>query len=140
MISDSLYYRLSNDAGVIAIAGTRIYPLVIPQQVYTESTKQPCLVYTIDTEAREVLFEGSSDLVRGLVQIDCYARSYSQAQSLAAAVRDCLLDFTGTISSNTSPITSVRVKKIFLDGENNLMDEEPGLYRVMQRFIVWYHE
>ncbi len=140
MISDSLYRHLSQDAGVAALVSTRIYPLVIPQQVYTEATKQPCLVYTLDTNARHVRFSGSDTLVRGILQVDCYSRSYSVAQDLAAEVRDALLDYSGAMQANTSPLTSVPVQTIHLESETNLMDEEPGLYRVLQRYVVWYDE
>ena len=140
MISDSIFRHLSTDAGVSALVGTRVYPLVVPQQVYTEATKQPCLVYTIDTDNRMVRFSGSDSLTRGLLQVDCFARGYSQCQSLAVAVREALLDFSGAMQANTSPLSSVNVQRIFLDGETSLMDEEPGLYRMMQRYIVWYDE
>jgi hypothetical protein len=56
-------------------------------------------------------------------------------------VRDALIDYSGSMAAATSPLTSVTVKRIFLeDGENELMDEEPGLYRVMQRYVIWYDE
>lgn len=114
--------------------------MLIPQQVYSEATKQPCLVYTIDTDERQALFGESGTQVRGRLQVDCYARTYAQVQTVAAAVRDALLDFTGLMQGNTSPLTSVRIHRFLLESENALMDEEPGLYRVMQRFIVWYNE
>jgi hypothetical protein len=115
--------------------------MVIPQQVYDSATRQPCLVYSIDTDGRHVRFAGSDTLVKGRLQIDCYARTYAQVKTLADAVRDALIDYSGTMTAATSPVTSVTVKRIFLeDGENELMDEEPGLYRVMQRYVIWYDE
>jgi hypothetical protein len=59
---------------------------------------------------------------------------------LAAAARTSLLDFSGDIEIATSPISFVNVQRIFLDSETSLTDENPGLYRVMQRYIVWYDE
>lgn len=141
MISDSLFNYLSSNGGISALVATRIYPLVVPQQVYDEATKRPCLVYTLDTDGRHVRFAGSDTLVKGRLQIDCYARTYAQVKTLADAVRDALIDYSGTMTAATSPLTSVTVKRIFLeDGENELMDEEPGLYRVMQRYVIWYDE
>jgi hypothetical protein len=140
MISDSLYNYLSNNAGVSALVGTRIFPLVIPQQSYDEATKQPCLVYTMDTDQRQVRFAGSDTLVRGRLTVDCYATRYIQSQALAAAARSALIDFSGSMQAATSPLSSVSVQRIFLDNETSLTDENPGLYRVMQRYIVWYDE
>jgi hypothetical protein len=137
VVSDSLYNYLSAQVSSVT---NRVYPLVIPQQVYDEATKQPCLVYTMDTDTRQVTQDGTNALVRGSLQVDCYARSYKAAQTLAAAVRTALVDYSGLMAAATSPITSTEVNRIHLEGESNLMDEEPGLYRVMQRYAVWYYE
>jgi hypothetical protein len=137
VVSDSLYNYLSAQVSSVT---NRVYPLVIPQQVYDEATKQPCLVYTMDTDIRQVTQDGTNALVRGALQVDCYSRSYKDAQTLAATVRAALVDYSGVMVAATSPITSTEVNRIHLEGESNLMDEEPGLYRVMQRYAVWYYE
>jgi hypothetical protein len=137
VISDSLAAYLKSQVSAVS---NRVYPLVIPQQTYDEATKQPCLVYTMDTDRRHVRFSGSDTLVRGILQVDCYARSYQTVQDVAASVRDALVDYSGAMAASTSPITSTTIQTIHLDGENNLMDEEPGLYRVLQRYVVWYDE
>lgn len=140
MISDSLYNYLSTNAGVSAITA-RVYPMVIPQQAYSEATKQPCLVYSIDTDGRHVRFSGTDTLVKGRLTVDCYARTYAGAKALAAAARTALIDYSGSMAAATSPVTSVTIRRLFLeDGELELMDEEPGLYRVMQRYVIWYDE
>ncbi len=140
MLADSLYKKLTSDAGVSALVSTRVYPLLIPQQVYDEVTKQPCLVYTIDTDARGITFGGSENLIRARVQIDCYAKTFAASQNLAAAVRDCLIDLSGVLTDNASPVGSVNVQHTFLDGELSSVEEDPGLYRVLQRYVVWYDE
>ena len=140
MIQEGLYATLAADAAVSALVGTRIYPLMIPQQVYTESTKQPCLVYTLDGRARQVRFAGTDTLVQGSLTVDCYARTYAAAQALADAVRALLEDYSGTMTGTGSPISTNVVKKIFIDNELELMDIEPGLYRVSQSYTIWYDE
>jgi hypothetical protein len=140
MISYAIPARLKADAGILAIAGERVFPVIIPQKSYDESTKQPCLVYTIDTDQRQIRFSGTDTLVRGRLTVDCYATTYLDSQLLAAAARTSLLDFSGDIEIATSPISFFNVQRIFLDSETSLTDENPGLYRVMQRYIVWYDE
>ena len=140
MISDSLYNYLSTDHGISLIAGTKVYPLLIPQQSYDEATKHPCLVYALNTDGRQVRCEGSDTLVLGRLEIACYSRSYAIAQNLAAAVRDALIDYSGAMAAATSPSSSVNVQKIFLTFEMSGMDEEPGLYRMIQRYDIWYDE
>ena len=140
MIQEGLYATLSGDAGVSAIVGTRIYPLVIPQTVYSEATKRPCIVYSFDSKGRQIRFSGTDTLVEGRFTIDCYATTYSEAQDLAEAVRGVLVDYSGTMTSGSSPQTTNDVKKLFIESERDLMDIEPGLYRVMQEYKIWYDE
>ena len=140
MIQEGLYATLAGDAAVSALVGTRIYPLMIPQQVYTESTKQPCIVYTLEGRSRQVRYSGTDTLVRGNLAIDCYARTYAAAQALADAVRALLEDYSGTMTGNGSPVSTNVVKKIFIDNELELVDVEPGLYRVGQSYTIWYDE
>lgn len=140
MIQDAFYGFLSAQAGITTLAGTRIFPLVIPQKVYSEATKQPCLVYSFDAKNRQKRFSGTDSLVASSVQVDCYATTYRQAQLLASAVRAVLLDYAGTWTGNTSPQVSHKVQKCFLENEIDLDDPEPGLYRVSQSWAIWYDE
>jgi hypothetical protein len=140
VIQEALFARLSGHSGVSALTGTRIYPLVIPQQSYDEVTRQPCVVYQMNGRGRQVRFAGTGDLVAGSVQVDAYARTYAQAQALAAALRDALMDYSGVVILPGSPQRTVTIKKCFLDREFDLMDEEPGLYRVSQEYAVWHLE
>ncbi len=135
MLGESLATHLTSNGALAALVVDRVYPLLMKQ-----GTAQPCVVYTIDTEARNVRQAGSDSLVRGLVQIDCYATTSRSMELVATAVRNALLGFSGTMTAPTSPITSVRVQNIFLDGESSLLDEEPGLFRKLQQFVVWYDE
>lgn len=135
MISEAIASRLKADATITTIAAGRVYPVVGKQ-----GTGQPFLVYTMDTDERQVMYEGTANLVPGDLEVSCYASSYRVAKNLASAVRSSLVDFRGQMQANTSPISQVRVSAIHLEGESDLMDEEPGLYRVLQRFTVWFYE
>lgn len=133
MLITALPTHLRNDAGVGAIVGARIYPQIIPQHVYDEATKQPCLVYQMQSNFRQPLFCGTDSVVQQPVQIDCYAPAYPQAHQLADATRAALIDFSGTMGS-------VAVKKVLIDAEFDALDEEPGLFRVTQFWTVWFAE
>lgn len=130
MLEEGLYSRLTSQ--VIGI-GSRVYPLMIPQHVYDDATKNPCLVYQRSGAARVVKFCNTDELVHSSFQIDAYARSFAAARVLADGVRDALLDFTGTMGTT-------QVSKCLLDSELDLIDPEPGLYRVSQSWSIWYVE
>ncbi len=140
MIQDAFYAFMAAQTGITALTSTRIFPLVIPQKIYSDATKQPCLVYSFDSKNRQKRYSGTDSLVAGSVQIDCYATTYRQAQLLAQAVRAALLDYSGTWTGNTSPQVSHKVQKCFLENEIDLDDPEPGLYRVSQSWAIWYDE
>lgn len=139
MISDSIYRHLTQDAGVSALVSTRVYPVVIPQNKRGD-TDMPCLSFSIDTNERQVRFSGSDTLVSGFLNIDCFSDDYDEVQSLAAALRSALIDLSGSIQGDTSPISSVSVQRVFLESERSLEDPEPGLYHISQRYTIWYDE
>jgi hypothetical protein len=135
MIQSALVARLESVSGVTSIAADRIYPLMIPQHVYSEATKQPCIVYTRTNVQRRPTFCTSVGLIATGFRVDSYARTYVQAVELAAAVKTALIDFTGSWGSPAQTIS-----RVMLDNEFDLLDPEPGLYRVSQTYTVWHIE
>ena len=137
MIQEGLYRTLTTTAGVAAIVSNRVYPLVIPERNHADASTYPCLVYTVEGKGRQVRFEGTDSLVRADVRIDSYARTYGDAQRTAAAVRATLVDYSGYM---TTADGTIKVKRIFIENEADLVDIEPGLFRVWQQFTIWYDE
>lgn len=133
MIEAGLFDHLSDDSGVTALVGTRIFPLVIPQRSAQTVLRHPCLVYSRLDVRRQQRFCETDGLVRSHFQLDCYAPTYAESASVAAATRAALIDFRGTMGT-------VRVRAVFLDSQNDLVEPDPGLYRVVQRFIIWHDE
>lgn len=133
MFETSLVSYLRANAAVAAMVGERVYPLMIPQHVYQEATKQPCLVYQRISTGRQPLFCATDDTIRTIYQVSCYAKTYMAAKLLGDAVRDALMDFTGIMDGTD-------VKKILSSSEQDLDDPEPGLYRVLQTWTIWFVE
>jgi hypothetical protein len=131
MIGEALFSHLTADAGVALLAGTRVYPLVIPQHVYNEATKLPCVVYQRTGTDLPINTCGAEALAGTSMRIDAYARSYDLAVQLAAAVRAALVNHAG-------PMGSVHVSRVNLESELDLLDIEPGLYRVSQTYSIWH--
>ena len=140
MIQEGLYATLAADAGVSAIVGTNIYPVLFPQTAYSDSSKLPCIVFKVDDRRRQVRFSGTDTLVECWLSVECYAKTYTAAQSLAVAVRSALVDYSGTMTSNDSPQTTNAVQSIFIESEDDAFAAEPGIYIVMQDFRIWYDE
>lgn len=136
MINEAVYQHLVGTAGVAALVGTRVHPLVIPQRIAASTQRVPAVVYSISGVDRGVSYCSTDRLVRSTLGIDCYAAGYDAARALATAVRTALVDFSGPMGS----ATVVPVRTCNIETEFDLMDIEPGLYRVSQQWTIWHEE
>lgn len=128
-IQKSLYSLLDDDAGVSALA-KGIFPMVIPQQGSSPS-RMPCLTYRKTTTNRQQRYCGTDGTVGDQFTVDAYGKRYSDAQEMADAAKAALIDYRGTKGNRF-------IANIHLDNEFDLMDIEPGLYRVSMTFEVWH--
>ena len=133
MIEKGLYAHLVGGSPVSALVGTRVYPLIIPQHLSAEASRMPCVVYNRINVSRQQKFCGTDHLVRSVFQLDCYAPTFLGACAVAAETRRALVDFRGTMGT-------VEVKATFLEWQGSLVEPDPGLYRIVQRFILWHDE
>lgn len=130
MIEQAVAEILLLDAGVQAVVGERIHPLVIPQGERGIAA-MPCLVYQVITRERRKTRCGTSALVKTSLQIDAYGRSYAQCKSASETCVAALLDFRGSAAG-------VSIQDVALGTEIDLIDPEPGLYRVSNTFDIWH--
>lgn len=119
------------NAGVTAIVGDRIYPLIVPPQALAGDDRRPCLVYATTSVSRDLTFCATSALKAERFSVDCYAASYDGAKALAEAVIAALVDYSGVSGGST-------ISAVHLENEIDLMDLEPGLYRRLLSFVVWH--
>lgn len=127
MMLKALYWLLSNDAGVRALVGNRIYPLVAPQD-----REKPLLVYQTVSTARGYEQDGADGLVRQRVQITVVAESVETARTTAQALRNCLSGYQGTING-------IKIYLIALENEYDIAPNAESNLRVarMDYQIYW---
>jgi hypothetical protein len=113
-------------------APDRVYPLVIPQKKPGGAAQVPAVVYSVSATERQKLYCGTDGTVRTRLSLDSYATTYEEARALADAVRGVLEDFRGLLGG------TLEVQDATLETEIDLMDIEPGLYRVSQSWAVWH--
>lgn len=107
--------------------------IIIPQAT-PALQRTPCVVFNRGTVDRQVRYCGTDGMVRTSVTLDCYATSYTAARSLAQVVRESLVDFRGQLGG------SLPVSAASLVNEFDLVDIEPGLFRVSQTWDIWHAE
>jgi hypothetical protein len=139
VIDDSLFTLLKT-SGVGALVAEvsspityRIFPLVIPQHEEGDLTQIPCLVLTRVGVSRGVTKSGTDTLANATYQIDSYATTYKVAVELADTVRGALVDYNGVVGDH-------EIKTANIESEFALTDPDPGLYRLMQTYSIWYVE
>ena len=87
LIGELLYARLTGNAGLAALVGTRVHPDMLPQAV-TYPAIRYVQVSRVEVVRKPVAAGGVGAglaIVRGTFQLDCYAATYKQAHQVAMA-------------------------------------------------------
>ena len=85
-----IFSALSGASAVTAIAGQRIYPGVIPQEI-----DRPCISYDIGSLPG---IDGTAPIYSPTVTVSCFAREKMDAHGLASVVDDALEGLTGQVT------------------------------------------
>lgn len=133
-LGEALYYRLSNYAGLIALTGTRIYPNVAPQ----DAALPRVTYWTVGTVPNHAM-SGDIDELETHLQIDVWAVSQSDCDTVTAQVKLALRDYSGTITSGADTLV---IDWIYYQNELDIVAEDDikrrTLYHKAIEFTVWY--
>lgn len=137
MIEKWAYAKLSTDAAITAIVGTRIFPFSPPQKDSSLSDFPRVTYFRVSGERGHSL-DGPWGLTTVRLQVDSWALRYEMARALADAVRLSLDGYRGSIAD-------VNVQGVFIDSEQDLTEppqhaEEELVYRVTQDYRVMFEE
>jgi len=127
MIEAAIRSILINDATVKAIT-TRCYPVTLPQ-----SPTYPLILYTKITGMRDHHLRGPSGHAHPRLQIESWSKSYSEAKTLAAAIRKALDGYSGTASST-------KIGSCLIESERDIYESEIEVYRIVQDYFTWHEE
>lgn len=128
MIEESLYSHLANDTAINALIAGRVYGVTRPQ-----NSPQPSIIYKrVDTKRTQGLC-GTDSTVRGDFLIESSDKTLKGAKTLAKAVRESLVDYTGAM-------VGTHICSISILSEKDSSEAEPGLICVEQVFLIWFRE
>ena len=127
MIENSIRYILVNDVTVAALT-TRCYPVKLPQD-----PTYPLILYTRITGIRDHVLSGPSGHAHPRFQIEAWAETYAAAKALAAAMREALDGYSGTVEG-------VDIGSCLIDSERDIYENEIEVYRVVQDWMIWHSE
>lgn len=118
-IEQALYKELVATAGVVALVGTRVYPVQAPQ-----GTSLPYVTYEV-LRAHPIQEHSGSGGLNGLrISYLCHAPTYAGAKGIAAAIRAAFEGRSGTVQG-------VSIGHLLLDVEADAgFDETTKMYVV----------
>lgn len=126
MIEAGLFSLLSGTPAVAAIAGARIYPLVLPTD-----GELPAVTYQV-VGARPDPTLQTSGFQRWRIQCDCWAEDYSAAAGLRDALTTALNGYQGTLSDGTILQNAELIQPI------DHFDHEALQYRCTVEFYLYF--
>lgn len=117
-----IYARLANNAGVTAIAGTRIRSQIVP-----DKTAIPAIAYTVQLDTP---LDGSAPLQRVTATLYCLAHTDADADGLADAVDAALSSYTATDGAS-------RLSQLNRTSFEPLRDEELNIWGRTLVYQAW---
>ncbi len=129
--AESLYSHLASNAGVAAIAGDRIYPVLAPQKD-PNAPLEPTLVFRLAARRDDIVMQGPMTMATTEWEIAALAQQYDRAHELAEAVIASLNYFKGVMGGG------VRVEACTLQDAADLDEPELGFFAVILRFEIKY--
>ncbi len=118
ILETRIYLVLTSDATIKNRINTRVYPVVMPQDVTL-----PALSYQRVSSAPENIFEGFTGLENADVVINSWARNYDEAKILSAEVH--------------AAMDAARLFRCVLTNELDGYDSDISLYVVSQNYSCW---
>jgi len=129
VIEAGLVSFLGADAGVSAIVGARVYPMILPQ-----SPTYPAITYTRNSvERSSVMEEGQIGFVSADIQVDAWAASYSGAKALWQAIKDAVQNYQGLMGTTA-------VHRAMIVGDLDAYEPDVGAYRCSMTLSIWHTE
>lgn len=122
MLENKIYKHLSTVSGVSTYIGTRIYPMILPQNPTT-----PAITYQrIDTRRFYTLNgdNGSGEIPR--MQIDIWSTSYEQGRNIATAIKTAMDSATVFLTSDYN--------------QTDLYEPDVQLYRIQCDYVIANNE
>lgn len=127
-LETALTYALGHHAGLIALVGSRIYPMMVPQ-----GAALPAVTYQRISGERIHAMVDDPGLASPRIQVDAWGSTYSSAKAVAAQVIDCLQRWSGVVET-------VTVQDTYFQGDQDLYDQETERWQVSMDFIIWHLE
>lgn len=134
-IEDALYTRLQAVSAFTDLVSDRVYP---DGKDHGDMLDFPYVTYDVLSTERNSAFTDDTGYVESNVRFHVWAKDaasvsgYDKARDVGVAIRNALQRWSGTSAG-------VTVNHVFIDGEFDIGDPEPGIYhRVLDFDTRWF--
>lgn len=121
-VGTALYAYLRGQSDI-----ARVYPVRLPQ-----NPTYPCATFQVISEPRSHSMEGRV-AANPLVQIDCWAKTYQEAQDLASAVERAMDMFSGRMGGVLNVLSCLQRER------QDFYEPDVDDYRVSLDFAIWHN-
>lgn len=128
-----VYERLTTHAGVSGLVGTRVYPLVLPQ-----NPTYPCIMYQRVSSSRVQGVHSDPGMAQVTVRIVCLDHEYNDVKALAEQVRLALERYGSSIAGTL--IAGVNVYDILMGSEADAYEEDLDVFSHSLEFTIIHQE
>jgi hypothetical protein len=122
---DGLFTYLSTYPGLAALIGTRLYPLLLPQD-----PTLPAVTYQRISTPMMLAFERSF-LPHPRFQFDCWAASFPAARAVAEQVKLALDVYRGAMGAET-------IQASILDTDRDTYEPQAKIFHSIVDAIIWH--
>ena len=132
-IGQAIHEQLAATAAITALVAGRIYQLKLP-----DNCPNPAIVFQLvaDPQDQAQGLNVTTGPQEPSYQVACWADTLAGAQTLAAAVKTALQDFSGLMGGGSG----VTVTWVYYEGRAELADPETGTFQVISTFKFCYTE
>lgn len=127
MIEVGIHNLVASDAGVSAIVGANVFPVVLPA-----GTTFPAITYTVLSSVTESDLAGAIGPGFMRIRFDAWSNTYLEAKSIAIALENLLVSYIGTLSDGT------KIFDVTQESEQDFFESEARVYRVASDFYFYF--
>lgn len=133
-IKSGLADYLSENAGIAALAGDRVYPVALPQNIKS----RPAMTYMRLPSDHDQNIQKASGTSLGKFRLSSWGTTYKQADTLAEAARAAMQGFIGVMGDVT--VSAVTLKNDYDDYAEPIDAKSAGDFVVQHEYHIRYTE
>jgi len=130
-IEYAVKYLIQQDATLLGLVSTRIYPNPLP-----ENPTYPSIGYQQISDVNHSSHSGSSQLATTRLQLDVWHNTYDAAKTVRDNLKRVLRDYKGTVINGTY---TDRIDRIIWDNDQVMFDTETRKYHRVIDLLIWHN-